>query len=238
MRFPQALLALSAAAALPSVAAADVVDSTAFETGSIHDFGDDPDQADYYGSGNDDNFGEYGIASFLFDAAEFGGDFDLSRIAYTLTHNDRGFSDGSSVRFYYTPDDFGTDYAGLTYDDTGAADPDGVDASQFGELFDLGTYAYTAQAGGTETTYELQFDAAARASLLAELQAGSQFNLLIGAGTADADVTYSGTGNTFDPGDPLLEIGSPAAVPEPGTVALIGFATCGLAGARRRRNAA
>ena len=237
MRFPQALLALSAAAALPSVAAADLVSSTAFETGNI-EAGGDGGSNDYYGSGNDDNFGEYGIASFLFDVADFGGDFDLSSIAYTLTHNDRGFTDGDAVRFYFTPDDFDTVFTGLTYDGSGASDPDGVNAGQFGQLFDLGAYAYAAQDGGTTSTFDLRFDDAARASLLAELQAGSQFNLLIAADTLDADVTFSGTGNTFDPGDPLLEIGSPAAVPEPGTVALIGFAACGLAGVRRRRAAA
>lgn len=44
------------------------------------------------------------------------------------------------------------------------------------------------------------------------------------------DITFSGVGNTFDPGDPALSIN---AVPEPSSLAVL--AVAGLAAVRTRR---
>ena len=88
--------------------------------GSIHTDGDQGD-FEYYASGNDDSFSEYGIASFSFDKADLGvpGNEEISDInaaGYTLTYNDRSFTDGDSVEVFVTTQDFGGIYAGLTYD--------------------------------------------------------------------------------------------------------------------------
>ena len=65
------------------------------------------------------------------------------------------------------------------------------------------------------------------------------------AGIYDLDFTATGVlagggGTVTDSATFRFAVGSPAAVPEPGTVALVGLAACGLAGGatRRRRSAA
>lgn len=214
--------------------------NTAFETGAIHNAGDNG-SADYYASGNDDAFGEYGIASFNFSASDFGGTVtEITGLTYSLTFNDRSFSDGSSFEVFLSTDDFDASYTGLTYDDSGTNDPNGIDSSQFANLTSLGVYALGfdptdgATNGGQVFDYSLTLDAAAETALLAEINAGSDFQLLIGAAQIADDITFSGTGNTFDPGDPLLTI-SATAVPEPSSAALLLALATGTVALRRRR---
>ena len=60
---------------------------------------------DYYGSGNDNAFGEYGITTFNFTQADFGGPvLDITDIALTLTVHGRNFADGGTVEFFFSPD--------------------------------------------------------------------------------------------------------------------------------------
>lgn len=105
------------------------------------------DSTDYYGSGNDDNFGEYGLATFSFTAGDFGGTsvVDIVDIELTLTHNDRPFSDGTRFGLFFTTDDFDATYTGLSYDDSGANNPGGVDTSQFTN------YSFLVTVHGVET---------------------------------------------------------------------------------------
>lgn len=204
----------------------------AVEIGSIHVGGDtasNTDGTEYYASGNDDAFSEYGVATFLFTDADFGGTLtDLVSATFNLTINDRSFSDGTVLEVFFSADDFDSDYTGLDYN---ASLINGIDASDFTSLTSLGTYnvADTSGNGGAVESIALNI-AAIEAELIDEINAGSEFQLIIGVTDASHDITYSGVGNTFDPGAPELVL---TAVPEPGSVALLGLGA--LCIARRRR---
>ena len=173
--------------------------------------------SDYYGSGNDDAFGEYGVTTFNYTLADFGGSLsDIANVRLSLTVNDRTFSDGNMVEFFYTPD---TDVSGLSFDDSVV---NGIDPSQFTTApVSLGVFAIQEMAGrpgGEVDNFQLNFDASATASLLNSINAGTDFQIIVAATLAEDDITYSGVGNTFDPGDPTLKI---RPVPEPGSLALL-----------------
>lgn len=199
--------------------------------------------ADLYGSGNDDGFQSYGAVTFNLTAADFGlaAIMDIDTVDLSLTFNDRGFSDGSQFELYFTADDFAGDgtsnYAGLVYDESGANDPSGIDAASFTSLTSLGTYALGFDPtdggtnGGVAFDYSINF-AAVAAELVSEINAGSDFTILLAATDNADDVTFSGVGNTFDPGDPALTV-TVAAVPEPSSAAVLGLIA--FAGFCRRR---
>jgi len=216
-------------------AAGLAVPKDAFQSDAIHT--DGPiGTADYYGSGNDDAFMEYGIASWNFTAADFGfaSVTSITSATLSLTVNDRSFSDGDAVEFFYSPDDdsaLGGGFAGLS---ANPALVNGIDGSQFVTApVSLGVFNITEMAGrpgGEIDMFSLNFTGSALASLISEINAGSDFQILIGATDSTHDITYSGVGNTFDPGNPNLDI---VAVPTPGAAALLGLS--GLIGFRRRR---
>lgn len=227
------VLTLSAAALLPASAHASVMaDGTPIGAASVHT-GFVGSGADFYASGPDDGFEEYGLQTFSFSAADFGGPItDITEVLLTLTVNDRTFSDGTEVEIFFSSDDFGGDYSALVYD-AAASPTSGIDPADFTSLVSLGVYGLP---GGNPTTTGGELDvftldfSSIEADLIAEINSGSEFSILIGATGVNDDITYSGLGNTFDPGDPLLSI---TAVPEPGSLALLGLG--GLLVARRRR---
>lgn len=194
---------------------------------------------DLYGSGNDDGFQSYGITTFNMTAADFGvmAVSDITTVILDLTFNDRFFSDGTQFGLYFTSDDFDAAYTGLSYDAAGPNDPSGLDATQFANLTSLGTYATGFDTtdganGGMVFNYSVNF-AAVEADLIAEINAGSDFSLILTATDNADDITFSGVGNTFDPGDPALTITTAAAVPEPGSAIVLSLMA--LAGVCRRR---
>jgi len=213
---------------------------TVTDTGTDSDriqVGGGSDSADLYGSGNDDAFGSYGTVTFNMTAADFGFATitGIDAVDLNLTFNDRGFSDGTSFELFFTSDDFDATYTGLTFDDTGANDPNGLVASQFTSLTSLGTYALGFDATDGATNGGLNFDysvnfAAVEAELIGEINSGSDFTIVLAAVDIADDITFSGVGNTFDPGDPALSV---TAVPEPTSAALIGLLA--FAGVCRRR---
>ena len=167
--------------------------------------------ADYYAQGNDDGFAEYGVASFSFAKADFSFDptgtiEEIGAVTLTLTHNDRSFSEAGengTVEFFFTTDVFGGDYSALSFD---AAAVNGIDPTQFTSApVSLGTGTYTPESGGETDTFTLDVSGVLP-DLLAKLNAGEEFNIIIAATSADTAATYSGLGNTFDPGDPKLTI--------------------------------
>ena len=182
--------------------------------------------SDYYGSGNDDAFGEYGLTTFNFSAADFGGAVsEIQSAVLTLTVNDRTFSDGDAVEFFYTPDtgadlDSGLmgDFSDLSFNDMFV---NGIDATQFVTAPEsLGVFSIPEMAGrpgGEVDSFSLNFSPGATTSLLSAINSGSDFQILIGATVDTHDITYSGVGNTFDPGDPTLTI----TVPEPSALSLL-----------------
>jgi len=220
-----------------------VVTKDAATSGAIHANGDTGNGTDneFYASGNDDNFAEYGIVGFSYTAADFGlgtvTEADITGVSLALTVNDRTFSDGNAIEFFFSPDTFaslgdGGSYSNLTYN---AALFNGLDASQFPTApISLGVYSMTemaGRAGGEVDNFNLNFSGASLTGLVASINAGTDFQIIGAATDASHDITYSGIGSTFDPGDPALSIN---AVPEPSTFSLIAL---GLGGAflRRRR---
>ena len=194
--------------------------------------------ADYYGSGADDGFEEYGIATFTtFSAADFGGSLtDITSVTYDLTVNDRGFSDGSDFRLVLSTDQFGGDYSALSFN-AAVDDANGLDPSQYtNAVHDLGVYDIPGSVdmsadGGEVISYTLNLTPAAETDLISAINAGNEFSLSIHATNVADDITFSGVGNTFDPGDPQLTI-----VPEPSTyAAVLGLLGLAIVALRRRR---
>jgi len=168
----------------------------------------DDGSADHYASGNDDNFGSFAIASFDIAKSDFGAEETNTALSflsatYTLTHNDRSFTDGDEVEIFITFQQFNGDYSGLTYDNSLI---NGLDVSQFSSApISLGSFPYTPEAGGSTDEFSLDLSAV-EAQLLDAINSGQEFSLIIAATDAADDVTYSGLDNTFDPGNPNLEL--------------------------------
>ena len=230
-----ALVALAAVLSVGTTTSAQVT-KLLDRSGAIHDpagAGNVVNSTDYYGSGNDDAFSEYGLATFTFNASDFGvpAVTSLTQFDYTITHNDRAFSDGTEFELFLTTDDFDATYGGISYDPTLV---NGLVTNQYSNLSTLGVFAYTPEAGGTQEVLNIGLSAGQQADLISEINAGSEFSILIVATTADADVTFTGFDDTFeDGGQPFLTLGPTAAVPEPTALAVLSL--IGLAGFTRRR---
>lgn len=160
---------------------------------------------DYYAEGNGQGaFARFDLGIFNMSKLDFGlsGASTITSVQsaeFTLTHNDRTFTQGTEVEFFFT-----TDAAtGKTFD---ASQVNGINNSQFAFApISLGKFPYTPKAGGQKDTFTLDL-AAAGAALVSRLNTGEDFSIIIAATTPMAAVTYSGKGNTFDPGDPSLKL--------------------------------
>jgi endonuclease I len=161
--------------------------------------------ADYYAEGNGQGtFARFDLGIFNLTKLDFGlsGASTITSVQsaeFTLTHNDRTFTQGTEVEFFFT-----TDAAtGKTFD---AAQVNGINNSQFTFApISLGKFPYTPKAGGQTDVFTLDL-AAAGPALVSRLNTGEDFSIIIAATTPMAAVTYSGKGNTFDPGDPSLKL--------------------------------
>lgn len=160
---------------------------------------------DYYGEGNGQgSFAVYGHGTFNFSKLDFGlsGASTITGITtaeFTLTHNDRTFTNGTELEFFLTTDSA----TGKTFN---SALVSGVDPAQhtFAPI-SLGKFPYTPKAGGLPDTFTLDLSAAG-AALISRLNTGEDFSIILAATTPMAAVTFSGKGNTFDPGDPSLKL--------------------------------
>ena len=89
---------------------------------------------------------------------------------------------------------------------------------------------HTNNFGGPDM-YSLNF-AAVESELISEINAGSDFNILLAATNNAADITFSGVGHGFDPGDPTLSV---TVVPEPSAAIFLGMTALACIGWRRLR---
>jgi endonuclease I len=161
--------------------------------------------ADYYAEGNGQgSFARYDMGVFNMSKLDFGlsGASTITSVAsaeFTLTHNDRTFTQGTELEFFFTTDSS----TGKTFN---AALVNGIDNAQFAFApISLGKFAYTPKAGGLTDTFTLDL-AAAGTALVSRLNTGEDFSIILAATTPMAAITYSGKGNTFDPGDPSLKL--------------------------------
>jgi endonuclease I len=160
---------------------------------------------DFYAEGNGQGaFARFDLGVFNFSKLDFGlsGSSMITSVQtaeFTLTHNDRTFTQGTEVEFFFT-----TDAAtGKTFD---PAQVNGINNSQFTFApISLGKFPYTPEAGGSTDTFTLDLGGAG-AALVSRLNTGEDFSIIIAATTPMAAITYSGKGNTFDPGDPSLKL--------------------------------
>lgn len=161
--------------------------------------------ADYYGEGNGQgSFAVYSFGTFNFSKLDFGlsGASVITGVdsaEFTLTHNDRTFTQGTELEFFLTTDSS----SGKSFNPTLV---NGIDNAQYSFIpISLGKFPYTPEAGGSTDTFVLDLGAV-EAALVSRLNTGENFSILLAATTPMAAITYSGKGNTFDPGDPLLKL--------------------------------
>jgi len=150
-----------------------------------------------------------------------------------------------SLAFYYasystTPlSEASVPYATPAYDGTQV----GGLSTQFGNTDPLGTATYTPTAGNTITTYPLT-GSTGYADIASAIDSGSNFYLIVTAGTATTSADFGGysglfgpQGQTFLAPSNLSVSATVSAVPEPASLGLIGTAGLMLLGRRRRREA-
>lgn len=169
--------------------------------------------ADHYAEGSAlGTFAVYSIANFRFNKVDFvlPGSANIDNIVtaeYTLTTNNRTFAAGSTLEFFLTTDQMNGDFTGKTFN---AATPNGINNANYTFApVSLGVFPFTpattAAQGGLPNTFTLNLSAV-KPELLAQLNAGAEFSIILAATTPTTAITYSGKGNTFDPGDPSLKL--------------------------------
>ena len=222
----------------PQTAFAQVtVGKNGLTTTAVHIAGPTMGSIDYYGSGNDDAFAEYGMTTWNFTAGDFGlAVANIVSAELTLTVNDRSFSDGSIVEFFFTPDTaavLGGGFASLSFDSNFT---NGINGAQYVNApVSLGSFAITemaGRAGGEIDVFNLNIGGGVATAMVNAINSGTNFQIIVAATVSSHDITYSGVGNTFDPGDPNLEI-TANLVPEPATLTVLALGAAALL--RRRK---
>ncbi|NBB77932.1 MAG: hypothetical protein GVY36_00545 [Verrucomicrobia bacterium] len=179
---------------------------------------------EFYAQFNNVNFDEYSLAEYALSTASFGGQnvISVDSLTLRLTVNDRTFSETGPFDILFTTDSEAdlttTDpYDALAFD---VGQTYGIDSSSFSYapvVVGTGTYDETVAPGGA--TIDVPIDLTTIGSdILAAISSGESFHLLIGIQNSESTVaTFSGVGNTFDPGDPtlIIEATTDGPAPEP-----------------------
>ncbi len=169
--------------------------------------------ADHYAEGSAlGTFAVYSIANFRFSKVDFvlPGSANIDNIVtaeYTLTTNNRTFAAGSTLEFFLTTDQMNGNFTGKVFN---TATVNGINNANYTFApVSLGVFPFTPATtnaqGGLPNTFTLNLSAVEPA-LLAQLNAGAEFSIILAATTPTTAITYSGKGNTFDPGDPSLKL--------------------------------
>jgi len=177
-------------------------DGGVIESGGL----DESATTQFYAQNTGGGFDEYSLTEFAITKADFGGAdlLDISAVTLTLTVDDRFFSASGPFSILFTPDSKTDllDYAGLLFN---SASPYGIDSSDFVTApIVVGSGVYDGTASGIEVILNL---AAFESELIAAINASEPFHLLIGNLSTDPTAaTFSGIGNSFNPGNPTLNI--------------------------------
>ncbi|RFC44438.1 MAG: Endonuclease I [Verrucomicrobia bacterium] len=163
--------------------------------------------ADYYAEGSGQaNFARFDVGVFNFTKIDFGlsGASQITGVTtaeFTLRQNFRTFTTGTQFEFFLTTDS----PTGKTFNPTIA---NGIDPSQFSNApVSLGQFSYTpTSVDPTFNTFSLNLSPTASATLAARINTGEDFSIILAAVNAPDAITFSGKGNTFDPGDPALKL--------------------------------
>tara|TARA_R100000027_G_scaffold67048_2_gene64400 strand:+ start:7971 stop:11651 length:3681 start_codon:yes stop_codon:yes gene_type:complete len=197
--------------------------SKAAREGAVIEAGGLNGTAEFYAQNAGSNYDEYSMIEFSLSKADFEGTniTDITAASLTLTVNDRTFANAGPFTVFFTPDskvDLGN-YATMAFD---ANSDYGIDLGDFPtDPVAVGTsnFAYGPNEGEGEQVEVILDLSAFEPELIAAINSAEPFHLLIGALESDGTVaTFSGVGNTYDPGDPMLNItavSSSAADPEP-----------------------
>ena len=196
-------------------------DTTALQTIEITS-GGTAGTAEFYAQSDDPLFNRYSLAEFRVSPGDLGVAIveSLDELSLLLTINDRSFSGSGEFDILFTPDSAAdlSGYSEMAYD---GDEPDGINDADFTNApvkIGSGVYPFDGGVGGgNDFALTLSPDAAASAAIVSEINNNSAFHLII-ATTGTARPTFSGVGNTFDPGDPGLSIevteGTPQDEPE------------------------
>jgi endonuclease I len=182
--------------------------------------------ADYYAEGSGQGIHvRYDLGVFNFTKLDFGlsGASQITGInsaEFTLRQNKREFSTGTQFEFFLTTDA----PTGKTFNSVYA---NGIDAAQFTNApISLGQFTYTpTNIDPTFNTFTLNLTESAKATLAARINTGEDFSIIIAAVNAPDAITFSGKGNTFDPGDPALKLTVNETTGVDTTAPSIGFLT-------------
>ena len=145
--------------------------------------------------------GEYAISSFSFTAADFGLEevVNVQSVAISYTQANAFFTTDGEITFHISFDPIvgAGDYSGLTHNGVAG----GVDDSQFADVPSaqaVGTFPYVSGENGTVDTYVLNV-AALESALVARLNSGAPFSIIMTAPSGETAATYAGLeSNTYE----------------------------------------
>ena len=101
----------------------------------------------------------------------------------------------------------------------------------------MGVFQITEMAGrpgGEIDVFNLGLGGGIAGAMVSAINSGTDFQIIVAATLSADDITYSGVGNTFDPGEPNLEI-TANLVPEPASLTVLALGALALL--RRRKKA-
>jgi hypothetical protein len=194
----------------------DAIGTVTVEDGDLPaDFDTDSFYSSQAGEVDGDNtFDEYSLAEFTIEPDDFQGleVTDISQAILALTVNDRSFSTSGDYLIYFTTDsksDLTTsvDYDALAWDGGSTYGFDPTDFTDAPVSAVGGVQSFDAAAAGGEEDLVTLDLTSIKSDLISAFNSGDSFHLMIvSPDTGGAVATYSGQGNTFDPGDPRLQI--------------------------------
>ena len=187
----------------------------AIRTGTVEPVGDGGGAAsdDFYAqSTSGGNFNEYSLAEFDMSFENFSGNSvtDIINAKLILTNDDPFFAASGDFVILFTTDSVGdlstsSDYDQLVFE---ALSTNGIDTSSYTDTpVSVGTGSFSDATGGGFTDVVEITLATIEADLITAINNRDSFHFILGSVDADTGaVTYSGVGNTNNPGAPTLAL--------------------------------